>query len=146
MDNFGIHDSVAGQSQQTYDRTHVSAAQFLIQRKRDAPVDIWVTMGLLNSKMSGTKRMLLWLLGRDKWEGLKQRTRKWAGEESRHPYVHYLDCGHSCTGVHTCQNLLNYTLHICTAYYMSILPQQGSSKFFLNVKKRSLLFVLVSNS
>ena len=82
MDNFGIlFNSVAGQSQQTYDRTHVSAAQFLIQRKRDGPVDIWVTMGLLNSRMSGIKLMLLWLLGRDKWEGLKQRTRKWGGGE-----------------------------------------------------------------
>lgn len=78
--------------------------------------------------------------------GIKTEDKKMGGGGEQAPICSYLDCGHSCTGVHTCQNLLNYTLHICTAYYMSILPQQGSSKFFLNVKKRSLLFVLGSNS
>lgn len=98
------------QSQQTPDRIHVSAVQFLIQRKRDASVDIWIIVMLLNFRMSGVRVMLPWLLGRNRWEGLQQRRRKLG--ESNDDYVHYLDYGGSCTGVHTCQNLLNYMCKI----------------------------------
>lgn len=98
------------QSQQTPDRIHVSAVQFLIQRKRDASVDIWIIVMLLNFRMSGVRVMLPWLLGRNRWEGLQQRRRKLG--ESNDDYVHYLDYGGSCTGVHTYQNLLNYMCKI----------------------------------
>ena len=63
---------------------------------------------LLNFRMSGVRVMLPWLLGRNRWEGLRQRRRKLG--ESNDDYVHYLDYGGSCTGVHTYQNLLNYML------------------------------------
>lgn len=98
------------QSQQTPDRIHVSAVQFLIQRKRDASVDIWIIVMLLNFRMSGVRVMLPWLLGRNRWEGLQQRRRKLG--ESNDDYVHYIDYGGSCIGVHTCQNLLNYMCKI----------------------------------
>ena len=58
------------QSQQRPDRIHVSAVQFLIQRKWDASVDIWIAVMLLNFGMSGVRVVLPWLLGRNRWEGL----------------------------------------------------------------------------
>ena len=62
--------------------------------------------------------MLPWLLGRNRWEGLQQRRRKLG--ESNDDYVHYLDYGGSCTGVSTCQNLLNYMCKIiCVSYNLN---------------------------
>lgn len=70
---------------------------------------------LLNFGMSGVRVMLLWLLGRNRWEGLQQRRRK--PGESSDEYVQYLDNGDSCTGVYTCQNLLNYRYTIIHVSY-----------------------------
>ena len=66
---------------------------------------------LLNFRMSGIRVMLLWLLGRNRREGLQQRSRK--PGESSDEYVHYPDHGDSCTGVPTCQNLT-----ICAKLYV----------------------------
>lgn len=57
------------QNQQSCDKIHVSAAQLLIQRKRDGPVGIWVTVRLLNSTMLDLRLMLLWFLERGSEEG-----------------------------------------------------------------------------
>ena len=151
------------QSQQTPDRIHVSAVQFLFERKWDASVDIWIAVMLLNFRMSGIRVMLLWSLGRNRWEGFQQRRRK--PGESSDEYVHYLDHGDICTGVSTCQNLLNYMCKIiCVSYnlnykckhtnftYVQFIPchfylNKALLTFFKNVKKKiNLIFVLGSSS
>ena len=55
---------------------------------------------------------------REGWEGeITKRHEEIGGHEA---YVHYLDCGHSFTGVYVCQNLPNCTFHmgfiVCQLY------------------------------
>lgn len=120
---------------------------------------------LLNFRMSGIRVMLLWLLGRNMWEGFQQRRRK--PGESSDEYVHYLDHGDICTGVSTCQNLLNYMCKIiCVSYnlnykckhtnftYVQFIPchfylNKALLTFLKNVKKKNkpafcLRFQLIS--
>lgn len=102
--------------------------------------------------------------GEEQVGGITQSRRKL--EESSDEYVHYLDYGNSCTGVDTCQNLLNYMCtiihvsynlngkckHIKFTYVQFILCQFYLNKalltFLKNVeeKKGNLLFVLGSSS
>lgn len=51
----------------------MSAAQLLIQRKRDGPVGIWVTARLLNSTMLGLRLTLLWFPEEGSEEGQVRR-------------------------------------------------------------------------
>ena len=103
--------------------------------------------------------------GEEQVGGITHRRRKLG--ESSDEYVHYLDYGNSCTGVHTCQNLLNYMCtiihvsydlndkckHIKFTYVQFILCQFYLNKalltFLKNVEKKkkgNQLFVLGSSS
>lgn len=69
------------QSQQTLDRIHVSAVQFLIQRKWDASVDIWIAVMLLNFEMSGVKSYASVVAGEEQVGGITTEKKKTWGEQ-----------------------------------------------------------------